>query len=73
MVNTYNEGTKVKWKWGTGYGHGVVQTSFTNKVTRKIGGEEITRHGSDENPAYYIRVNDGNNVLKLHSEIEKDA
>lgn len=73
MTTQYSEGTKVKWKWGTGYGHGQVQSSFTKKVTRKIAGEEITRHGSQDNPAYYIHVDDGNNVLKLHSELEKDG
>ena len=68
----YSEGTKVKWKWGSGYGHGEVQSSFKKKVTRKIDGSEVTRDGSEDNPAYYISVEDGNNVLKLESEIEKD-
>jgi len=69
----YDEGTAVKWKWGNGYGHGTVQSRFTEKTTRKIGGSEITREGSQDNPAYYIAVDDGNNVLKLHSEVEKDS
>ena len=68
----YSEGTKVKWKWGSGYGHGEVQSAFEKKVTRKIDGSEVTRDGSSDNPAYYIKVEDGNNVLKLHSEVEKD-
>lgn len=72
-MNAYDEGTKVKWKWGNGYGSGTVQSSFTEKVTRKISGEEITRNGSRDNPAYYIQVEDGNYVLKLHSELEKEA
>jgi len=33
----YDEGSKVRWKWGDGYGHGVIQSSFTQKTTRKIG------------------------------------
>ncbi|WDQ15354.1 DUF2945 domain-containing protein [Rhodopirellula sp. P2] len=68
----YNEGSSVKWKWGNGYGHGTVQSSFTQKVTRKIDGSEITRDGSEENPAYYVAVDDANNVLKLESELESD-
>lgn len=72
-MKTYGEGTQVKWKWGNGYGHGKVQSSFTEKVTRKIDGQEITRDGSQDNPAYYVKVEDGNNVLKLHSELEKDG
>lgn len=66
----FKEDDAVKWKWGDGYGQGVVQSVFEEKTTRKIDGTEITRHGSRENPAYYIRVENGNNVLKLHSEIE---
>ena len=60
----YSEGDDVKWKWGNGYGHGTVQSVFTEKTTRKI-------DGSEDDPALYIRVEDGNNVLKLQSEVEK--
>ncbi|MEQ8850023.1 DUF2945 domain-containing protein [Botrimarina sp.] len=70
MSNHYDEGSKVKWKWGNGYGEGTVQSRFTKKVTRKIDGAEVTRDGDDDNPAYYVRVEDGNNVLKLGSELE---
>lgn len=72
MSNSYSEGDKVKWKWGSGYGHGKVQSRFEEKTTRKIDGEEVTRDGSQDNPAYYVQVDDGNNVLKLGSELEKD-
>lgn len=72
MSSSYEEGTRVKWKWGDGYGHGTIQSKFTKKVTRKIDGSEVTRDGSGDNPAYYIDSDDGNNVLKLHSEVEKD-
>lgn len=68
----YDEGTSVKWKWGNGYGRGTVQSSFAKKVTRTIAGQEVTRDGSTDNPAYYVRVEDGNNVLKLESELERD-
>ena len=66
-----SEGDDVKWKWGNGYGHGTVQSVFTEKTTRKIDGSEVTRDGSEDDPALYIRVEDGNNVLKLQSEVEK--
>ncbi len=69
----YSEESKVKWKWGNGYGHGKVQSSFTKSVTRKIDGSEVTRNGSEENPAYYVNVDDGNNVLKLESELQSDS
>lgn len=71
---SYSEGDKVKWKWGNGYGHGTVQSIFESKTTRKIDGSEITRDGSKDDPALYIQNSDsdGNNVLKLASEVEKD-
>lgn len=71
-MDKYKEGDKIKWKWGNGYGHGSIQSAFENKTTRKIDGSSVTRNGSVDDPAYYINVDDGNNVLKLHSEIEKE-
>lgn len=72
-MKTYSKGDKVRWKWGRGFGRGIVQSSHTKKVSRTINGKEITRNGSEENPAYYIRVEESNNVLKLHSELQKDS
>jgi len=68
----HDEGDSVKWKWGTGFGRGKVKSRFTKKITRKIDGKEVTRNGSNDNPAYYIIVEGANNVVKLGSEIEKD-
>lgn len=67
----YKEGDNVKWKWGNGYGKGTVKSAFEEKTTRKIDGSEVTRDGSKDNKALYITVEDGNNVLKLESEVEK--
>lgn len=64
------EGNKVKWKWGDNWAEGKVQSVFTEKTTRKIKGKEITRNGSQDNPAVYIEQSDGTHVLKLQSEIE---
>ncbi len=72
MPKTYRKGTSVKWKFGSGYGHGKVKASHTEKVVRKIDGKEITRNGSPENPAYDIDSDHGHDVLKLHDELEKD-
>lgn len=69
---SYSEGETVKWKWGNGYGHGTIQSLFEEKTTRTIDGSEVTRNGSKEDPALYINSEDGNNVLKLSSEVEKD-
>lgn len=72
MSNDYAEGDAVKWKWGNGYGHGQVKSRFEKKVSRTIDGTEVVREGSKDNPAYYVEVDDGSNVLKLGSELEAD-
>ncbi|OLO04044.1 MULTISPECIES: DUF2945 domain-containing protein [Salinicola] len=61
----------VKWKWGDHWAQGQVTRKFQEKVTRKLQGSEVTRKGSDKNPAYLIKQEDGARVLKLHSEVEK--
>ena len=70
MTNQYSPGDNVKWKWGSGQAEGTVQSRFEEKTTRKIKGKEITRQGSKEDPAYYIKQADGDTVLKLGSELE---
>lgn len=66
-----NEGDEVTWAWGDGHGSGVVQSVFAEKTTRKIKGTEVTRNGTKDDPALYIKQEDGDAVLKLASEIEK--
>ncbi|MEM8738776.1 MAG: DUF2945 domain-containing protein [Planctomycetota bacterium] len=72
--HSFKEGDAVKWKWGDSYAHGKIKSIFPEKTTRKIGGSEVTRHGSQDDPALYIEntKDDSNNVLKLASEVEKD-
>ncbi len=72
-VWTMKEGDAVKWKYGNGYGRGTVQSTFTEKTTRTIDGNEVVRDGSEDDPAVYVKVDDGNNVLKLASELESDS
>lgn len=71
MSAGYNEGDKVKWEWGNGTGTGKIDKVYTKKVTRKIDGSEITRKASKDEPAYYIKQNDGDAVLKSQSEVKK--
>lgn len=65
------KGDTVRWKWGGGYAEGKVENTFTKTTTRTIKGSEITRHGTDENKALFIKQEDGDRVLKLESEVEK--
>jgi hypothetical protein len=67
----YNKGDTVEWNWGSGTGTGTVQESFTEKVTRTIKGNEVTRNADADNPAYLIEHDDGERVLKSESELSK--
>ena len=71
MSDDYRIGEKVKWKWGDGFGEGTIAERFTDDVTRTIDGTEVKRNASDEEPAYLIEQQDGDRVLKSHSEIQK--
>lgn len=66
-----SEGDTVEWDWGDGTAQGTVQSTFTEKTTRKIKGTEVTRNGTQDDPALYIEQSDGDNVLKLASEVRK--
>lgn len=68
---TYYEGDKVEWDWGNGTGTGKVTKIYTRKVTRTLKGNEVTRKGSDDDPALFIEQEDGDEVLKLSSEVRK--
>ena len=67
----YKRGDDVKWEWGSGEAKGKVEEVFTQEVTRTIKGNEVTRKASEDEPAYLIKQEDGDKVLKSHSEIKK--
>lgn len=70
MAKNFDTGDKVKWKWGEGYGEGTVREVFTRDVTRTIKSAEVSRNASDDSPAYLVEQDDGDEVLKSHSELE---
>ncbi len=65
------EGTEVQWSWGNGTATGTVVAVHREKVTRTLAGSEITRNGSDDDPALLIEQADGARVLKLRSEVDR--
>lgn len=67
----YDTGTTVKWSWGNGTANGKITEVFTQEVTRKLQGAEVTRKADDDCPAYLIEQEDGDEVLKSHSEVER--
>lgn len=62
---------KVTWNWGNGTAEGVIAEVFTEKVTRRIKGKDITRNASRDEPAYLVRQEDGDTALKSASELSK--
>ncbi|MEQ6204893.1 DUF2945 domain-containing protein [Sulfitobacter sp. HNIBRBA2951] len=67
---SFSEGDSVKWQWGDGEAEGKVQSVFEEKTTRTIKGNEVTRKGTKDDPALYIKQDDGDAVLKLASEVD---
>ena len=70
--NKFGKGQRVKWNWGGNDAFGKIEERFERDVERTIKGSKITRHGSAENPAYLIKQDDGDQVLKLGSELSED-
>jgi hypothetical protein len=71
VADKHQRGQWVEWDWGDGTATGKVTASFTERVTRTIDGSDITRDADDDNPAYLIEQDDGQRVLKSHSELRK--
>lgn len=65
------EGSEVSWSWSGSTATGKVVEIHRERVSRTLGGSEITRNGSDDDPAYLIEQEDGSRVLKLRSEVER--
>ena len=68
--NSFQTNQYVKWNWGNGTGRGQIEERFEREVTRTLKGSEVTKDGSEDNPAYLIKQDDGDKVLKLGSELE---
>lgn len=65
------KGTRVKWKWGQGEAQGKVVETHTDIVGMIIDGNQVTRKGERGNKALIIEQDDGQQVLKLESEVER--
>jgi hypothetical protein len=70
-MSDYDEGDRVEWNWGSGTGTGKVTKKYTQKITKKIDGSEITRDASEHEPAYLVEQEDGDEVLKSGSELSR--
>lgn len=72
-MGSYNKGDTVSWSWGNGSASGKIIEKHKDDVTKTIKGSEVTKHGTEDNPAILIEQDDGTQVLKLESEVEKES
>jgi len=70
VSDIFRMGQAVVWDWGGGTATGTIKDRYERRVTRRIKGSEITRNGDKDNPAYLIEQEDGDEVLKLASELK---
>ncbi len=68
-MKTIKKGSEVEWKWGRSTAGGKVVQKFTAEVERGIKDRTIRRKASREEPAFLIRQDDGDRVLKSRSEL----
>ncbi|QDV69128.1 hypothetical protein Poly24_28420 [Rosistilla carotiformis] len=71
MSQEFQKNQSVQWNFGSGVGKGKIKDAFISKVTRTIKGSEVTRNATEEEPAYLIHQDDGDEVLKCQSELTK--
>ena len=62
-------GVRVAWSREGRKSEGVVRKVFTHRLERTMWGSTITQDASKRNPAYLIEKDDGDTLLKNHSDI----
>lgn len=67
----FRKGTMVAWNWGSGTATGKVVEVYRHKITLTLKGAEITHNATDDEPSYHIVQDDGDEVLKSASELNK--
>ena len=68
--NSFQTNQYVEWNWGNGTGCGQIEERFEREVSRTLQGTEVTKDGTEDNPAYLIKQEDGDKVLKRGSELK---
>lgn len=63
-------GDKVEWTWGAGKAEGTAKERFTSDVERTIKGTKVKRKADKDEPAFLVKQEDGDRVLKSQSELK---
>lgn len=65
------KGSTVRWNWGNGVAKGTVEETYDKEVEKTIEGSTFLMRGEKGNKALLIKQDDGSQVLKLESDVEK--
>lgn len=64
------KGDTVHWNWGKSEAEGKIEEKFTEPVKKKIKGTEVKRNASKDSPAFTVKQDNGNKVLKSEKELK---
>ncbi|WDF54758.1 DUF2945 domain-containing protein [Mucilaginibacter sp. KACC 22063] len=65
------KGDEVHWDWGKSQAEGKIEKKVEKPVTKKIKDATVKRKASKDEPAYEIKTDKGQKVLKSESELKK--
>ena len=69
MAQKFRVNQYVEWNYGGGTAKGQIKESYKEKVTKTIKGNEVTRNATEDDPAYLVEQEDGDQALKSESEL----
>ena len=69
-IRKFQSGAKVQWNWMGRIVKGTVLKIYLKPISKTLRGFEFKLNGSKETPAYFIKSESGNEVLKLHTELK---
>jgi len=70
-MTTVKKGDNVEWKYGKSKAEGKVAEVHKEDVNKNVQGKTIKRKGSKEEPALVIKQDNGKEVVKSASEVDK--
>jgi hypothetical protein len=65
------KGDKVEWKWGAYKAEGTIEKEHDKPTAKTIKGAKVKRNASKDEPAYEIKQENGNKVLKSERELKE--